>query len=128
MDYLVTCNGTPIGTVSIPTLTGLPHAEVRPNAAYESVRNDAVMAWRRLHSVRPGGIPTDFATWFATTWTAGRLAIEDLNDEEVAVASVMIVGYNTPRLIVDARPDSARIGAAIRRDGRRDGGRSRPAA
>ena len=127
MDYLVTCEGTPIGTVSIPVLAGLPHAELRPNSRYESVRSDAIAAWRRLHSLRPGVVPGDFAEWFAATWTAGRLAIEDPYGEEVAVASVMIVGYNTPRLVVDARPDAARMGAAIRPT-HRGGGRSRPAA
>lgn len=129
MDYVVTCDGAPIGVVFIPTLTGLPHAELRPTAAYESVRDHAVQAAMRLARMpSPHPYEGDFAEAFARTWTGGRLAIADMTGDEISVSSVMIIDGRIPRVIVDARPDMARIEAFIHTIGRGGGGRRRPAA
>jgi len=128
MDYVVTCDGTPIGSVSIVELTGLPHAELRPNDAYESVREHSVGATLRFRAIKPGSIPGDFAEWFASTWTGGRLALENTYGEEIAVASVMIMQNVHARVVIDVRPDSARTGALIRPADHPAGDRSRPAA
>ena len=128
MDYLVTCDGTPIGTVSIPVLSGLPYAELQANYAYESVRDDATAATLRFARMNYGRYTGDFAEAFARTWTGGRLGLTDLNGDEIAVASVMILANRSPRVIVDARPDTARSGAALGPVDRVDGARTRPAA
>jgi len=128
MDYTVTCDGTPVGTAFIAPLAGLAHAELRPLPAYAAIRHHALAAGRKLHerdhfSATNG----DFAEEFACRWGGGRLAIMDATGTELRVASVMIIEPR-PRVIVDARPDMARVEALLHTIGRDGGGRSRPAA
>lgn len=103
------------------------------SSGYAAVRESAVEAGLKLRDrqhwdARMG----DFAEEFARTWGGGRLALNDPAGTEIAVASVMIVdgtrARHGPRVIVDARPDLARIEAFLRTIGRDEDGRSRPAA
>jgi hypothetical protein len=133
MEYSITCNGTPIGTAVVLSLAGLAHADLRPLPAFSVVFGHADAAARELREIRLWDTAaSDFADQFARTWTGGRLALVDTSGEEVATASVMVVTgtrvRHGPRVIVDARPDMARVEALLRGRGVDGGGQSRPAA
>lgn len=132
MDYTITCDGTPIGTAFIAPLAGLAHADLRPLPAYAAIRPRAVEAARQLSAFRTwSAVNGDFAEEFARSWSGGRLAITDVTGTELSVASVMVIDAaairHGPRVIVDARPDMARVEAFLRTIGRDDDRRSRPA-
>ena len=135
MDYTITCAGIPIAVASIEPLAGLCHATVRPLPGYETVRELAVLAGEELGRGRRlwSAVDGDFAEIFARTWIGGRLAIVDPLGAELGVASVMLVHRlhglsGPPSVIVDARPDMARVEAFLRSIDSDPGGRSRPAA
>jgi hypothetical protein len=130
MNYTVTCEGTPVGTAFIEPLVGLAHAGFQPLPAYDTIRHHALAAatslalrGSRFWSAMNG----DFAEEFAHSWGGGRLAIVDATGTELGVASVMLVDWTTiRRIIVDARPDMARVEAFLRTIGHDDDDRSRP--
>ena len=134
MRYQVTSDGTPIGTVNIDPLIGLAHAELDALPAYAAVRYFALDAGQRFQRVGIWDATNgDFAEEFARAWAGGRLAICDLKGGELGVASVTIIDWEgapnfRPRVVIDARPDMARIEAFLRTVGRGGDGRSRPAA
>jgi hypothetical protein len=135
MRYQVTSDGTPIGTVDVEPLIGLAHAELHALPAYAAVRYFALDAGSRFRNVGIWNAANgDFAEEFARAWTGGRLAICDLEGVELGVASVVIIDWQggstdfRPRVVIDARPDMARVEAFLRTIGRDGGGRSRPAA
>jgi hypothetical protein len=136
MEYTITCSGSPIGVADLAPLAGLVHAPVRPASGYAAVRDHARRAAAHLGHRRRlwPAVKGDFAEEFARTWGGGRLALVDGLGNEIAVASVMVIDRAGPgirlgpHVIVDARPDMARVEAfrlTIDGDG---GGRSRPAA
>ena len=128
MDYTVTCDGTPVGTAFIAPLAGLAHADLRPLPAYAALRHHALAAGRNLHLRQHwSAVDGDFAEQFARSWGGGRLSIMDATGTEVNVASVVLVEPR-PRVIVDARPDMARVEAFLRTVESDGGGRARPAA
>jgi hypothetical protein len=124
-----------IGMASVDSLTGLAHAYFRALPAYTAVRHSALETARRIRRTSLW-TPTDgdFAEELARSWSGGHLAMSDSNGAELSVASVVIAdpggttGGMWPRVIIDARPDMARVEAFLRTLGRDDGGRSRPAA
>jgi hypothetical protein len=133
MEYTITCNGLSIGTARLAPLAGLAHAEFRSLPAYAAVEQHAERATGLVQQQRYREYPfRDFAEDLARTWTGGRLAIVDPRGAEVAAASVMIVNATRvrggARVIVDMRPDTARVAALIHTMPSDDGGRSRPAA
>ena len=135
MRYQVTSDGTPIGTVDIEPLIGLARAELDALPAYAAVRSFAFDAGQRLRRVGIWNAANgDFAEEFARRWSGGRLAICDLKGVELGVASVVILDWEgtpndfRPRVVIDARPDMARIEAFLETVGRGGDGRSRPAA
>jgi len=136
MEYTITCNGSPIGVADLPPLVGLVHAAVRPLAGYAAVRDHASRAAAQLGHGRwlwPA-VKGDFAEEFARTWGGGRLALIDALGDEIAVASVMVLDWADvgirlgAQVIVDARPDMARVEAFLLTLDGGGGGRSRPAA
>lgn len=135
MDYRILCDGLPIGTAHIAPLSGLAYGRLEPNSAYECVRHHAIAAGRRL--IRVGiwnPLRGDFAEEFARAWEGGRLALSDLLGEELSVASMVITDWERtgkfplPLVIVDVRPDMARVEAFLRTLGPSDDDNSRPAA
>ena len=131
MPCVITCSGIPIGEASVTPFAGLAHASLEPLPAYESVRFNAVTAGARLrdrqHWPATAG---DFAEEFARAWDGGRLAVTDVHGTEVAVASVIVLENAAGRVavVIDARPDMARVEALLRTIGRGGDDRSRPAA
>jgi hypothetical protein len=135
MEYRILCDGLPIGTASIVPLAGLAYGRLDPAPGYEYVRPHAIAAGRRLNRVGIWDpLRGDFAEEFARAWEGGRLALTDLLGDELAVASVVIIdwersgGLPRPLVIVDARPDMARVEAFLRTLGPSDDDKSRPAA
>jgi hypothetical protein len=136
MDYVVTCNGSPIGVADLASLSGLAHAVMQPAAGYVAIRDHARQAAAQLGVGRRlwTAVQGDFAEEFARTWGGGRLAIVDGLGDEVAVASVIVIDSAEPemaprpRVVVDARPDMARVEALLSTTDGDDGGRSRPTA
>ncbi len=132
MECSITCDGTPIGTASIAPLAGLAHAELDVLPLYDAIRYHALEAGGRLRG-RLGwnAADGDFAEEFARSWGGGRLAVSDTSGQELGVASVMIIDWETatiatrPRVVVDVRPDMARVEAFLRTLGRDDDGRAR---
>jgi hypothetical protein len=135
MRYQVTSDGTPIGTIEIEPLIGLAHAELYALPAYAAVRYFALDAGQRFRHVGIwNATKGDFAEEFARAWAGGRLAVCDLKGAELGVASVVIIDWEgtpkdfRPRVVIDARPDMARIEAFLRTVGRGGDGRSPRAA
>jgi len=136
MRCTITCDGTPVGTVDVDPLSGLAHAHLHTFPAYDNIRDDAVEAAQYLRGSRSWSVTDgDFAETFARSWGGGRLALCDSQGVELGVASVVIIDWVAPsspvpwpRVVIDARPDMARIEAFLGALGRKGGGRSRPAA
>ena len=135
MECRITCDGVPIGQAMIEPFSGIAHAVLEPSPAYDGIRFHAIEAGRRLRQARGWShIDGDFAEQFAREWSGGRLAICDDELDELAVASVVVLDWapetapSRAHVVVDLRPDMARIEAFLITIGRDDGGRSRPAA
>jgi len=135
MEYWIVCDGLPIGTARIAPFAGLAHGELQPVPGYERIRHHAVAAGHRLLDAGFwSSVNGDFAEEFARAWEGGRLALTDHFGNELAVASVVIIDWehtgNRPpaRVVVDVRPDMARIEAFLRTMRPSGDDRSRPAA
>ncbi|HEY9225370.1 MAG TPA: hypothetical protein VIP11_01905 [Gemmatimonadaceae bacterium] len=102
---------------------------LRPLAAFGSIREHAIDAAHRLQTLRIwNSLEGDFAEQFARAWAGGRLALVDSLGGEVGVASIVIIGTARPVVVVDARPDMARVEAFLRTIGGDSTGRKGPAA
>ena len=134
MKCSVTCDGIPVGEVEVVPFSGLAHVYLVTSPAYEAIRDHAREAARYLGGSRIWSVTDgDFAETFARSWGGGRLALCDAEGVELGVASVVIIDWVRssspvpwPRVVIDARPDMARIEAFLETIG--TGGRSRPAA
>ena len=134
MRARVTCAGIVIGTAEFLPATGLAHALLEPGPGYSFAAAPAQALGREFCRTqfwphRAG----DFADEAAARWTGDRLALEDVTGQELGVNNLVVlefpegVGEPAIRVIVDFRPDLARVEALLRTVGP-GGGRTRPAA
>ncbi len=135
MHCWITCDGTPVGTANLAPIAGLAHAVMEPVDAYASIRFHAIEAGAQLRECRHWDPQDgDFAEAFAHAWNGGRLALTDPERAELAITSVVVVEdglsltQRGPVVIVDARPDMARVEAFLRTTLRNGDDRSKPAA
>jgi hypothetical protein len=127
MEYTITCSGIPVGVASIAPLSGLAHAPIRVLPAYAMIREHAIRVGEELGRGRRlwSAVDGDFAEALARSWRGGRLALVDALGVELGVASVLLLARagNTAHVVVDARPDMARVEAFLRSiDGGTGGG------
>jgi hypothetical protein len=135
MTYSITCDGLPVGIARIVPLFGLAHGELQALPAYEHIRYHAIAAGLRIRNAGIwDAIAGDFAEELARGWEGGRLALNDALGVELAVASIVIIDWEqraegaSPRVVVDVRPDMARVEAFLRTIRPSGDDKSRPAA
>jgi hypothetical protein len=137
VDLRVRYAGVPIGTVTLDVPTGLAHGVLVPGAGYELARADVESAGRILFSNGMGAgrywspARGDFADVVASS-IAGGYELEDLRGMPVSAASVSVFappGFeHHPVVVVDFRPQTAHVFAALPQTDGTGGGRRRPAA
>ena len=137
MDLRVRYAGVPIGTVTLGVPLGLAHGVLVPLAGYELARADVESAGRSLFSNGAGATRYwsstrgDFADVVSAS-VAGGYELEDLRGMPVSAASVSVFappGFeHHPLVVVDFRPQTAHMFAALPHIDGSGGGRRRPAA
>jgi hypothetical protein len=136
MELRVRYAGVPIGTITLDALTGLPHGALSPGVGYDLVRARIEHSGRE---VGPKGFGArmywpsargDFAE--VASAIAGGYELEDLRGMRVSAASVVVFatpGHEMqPEVVVDFRPHTAQVFAALPDGDTSNGGRRRPAA
>jgi hypothetical protein len=131
----VTCAGVLVGTAEFDPPDGLAHAPLRPTAGYSCAAPAACRLALRFEA-RQFWPPErgDFGSVAATWWDGERLALEDVHGRELGVSSVVLLeglpsdSATVVRVVVDFRPESARVAAELRPRESEGGSRTRPAA
>jgi len=131
----VKCLDVHVGCATFDRAVGLAHTAFEPSADYSMIEPYARAVGEWL-AVRHYWQPTDgdVTDMVAEQWRGERLYLENRFGQELAVSHVVITeapraayGGKTPiRLVVDFRPDHARVGAVVPTGDVGSGGRNRP--